>query len=286
MGYSHHTLKRDVESFNEAAAEGGLILDLSEFSKRKTPKTGYVFNSDYRLNSPFARAKERQEVETLRNAVSQPHILGTFSAPQGIIVPKQDGMRIKPSGDMNVYLPDYYDFVLPIVVLALKDTLSLYGSKKFEESSALLVVKKSDVENNTAQREEFSDWHDHYNSTRYKTDLIYTFHTTLPTQFKREGKILVPPENAILRFGGEELHRSQKNQRKRTERLWGAVIIEEKEMHRNGSPDNEGYVGIDDSLFKQFMRAATNSLLGNSSVKVLSSPVALMNFEDALQLET
>lgn len=284
MGYSHHNFQTDSDHFNEAA-HGGLIVDLSAYSQRKTPKQGYIFNSDYRLNSPFTRQKEREEVESLRNGVSRPHILGSFNAPQGIIVPKQDGIMIKPSGDMYLYLPDYYDFALPIVALALKDALSLYGEKKFEAANVMLAVKHSNVEAESAHRAEFSEWHDHYNGTKFKTDLIYSFHTTLPTQFKHDGKIWQPPENTIIRFGGEELHRSTVNCGARTGRLWGSIIIEEKENYRN-SPHNLGHIGEHDPLFEQFMKAATRLLRNDSSVNALPRPIALMDFEGALQLET
>lgn len=263
----------------------GFILDVFPSSRRENPHVGYISNTDYRLNDPFVRASIKQDARNQRDAFARPHILGSFSAPESLCVPKQDGVQIKSSRETKIFIPDYYEFALPIVDLALKDTLKLYGRDKFKDANILLVVKNSEVEQQTAQREDFAHWHDHFQTARHKIDLIYTFHTTLPTQFKAENQALQPPENTILRFGGEVLHRSQTNTGSKTQRLWGAILVEEKENMRNGLPDNAAYVDEKDPLYKKFFQAANERLKQKKSVFGLSVPIALAEYEGTLHLQ-
>lgn len=266
------------------AQESGFILDLSEFITSDKPDEDYVFASDYRLHDKFIPFSEREKVKNLRERTAPARILGELAVPQDLSVPRMEsGVRIKPAQDMHVYVPQYYGAFLPLVEEAMRDVAVLYGRERLERASVLLAVKKSEVGADEAQRPEFSGWHDHYHNTRFRSDLIYSFHTTLPTQFREGGAVLQPPENTMLRFGAEEEHRSVKNTGGRSlPRLWGAIIIEETPIYRNQEVDNSAYVGRKSPLFETFKAAAHHVLARQDNFRRFDAPVVLAELPDAL----
>jgi hypothetical protein len=156
---------------------------------------------------------------------------------------------VKRKGSHAVALPECFSFAASMAKVVAQDLLELYGPELFERCDIELVVKRAALEPGEALRPEFSGWHDHM-TKGFGTDLIYGFSDILPTEFKTpDGKIHVPPEHSLVRFGAEEIHRSQTNPTDKTlRRTWGAFVVSFDQKPKNGTSSNHAMGALEKSL--------------------------------------
>lgn len=273
MSDIQHTI--DSQFLRYLPSDRGLILDFQEAAENLPENTGdnYIRANDYRIKGAFT---QNGDARKQRKQAAQTHIIATYNAENISNLPDAiaPAMVIKRKGDMHLSLPEVYETALSRVHTAAKDTLHLCGAEYFKNAEFLLNISRTNVNPNESQRPVFAKPHQHTNS-----DLIYLSNNTLGTIIEGKGPA---PEQSIIRFGGEEWHRSQINTTNETIRKeWCALIVnaEQQTMKRhiqnNRSENTVLHTARDTELFNQFKDRAEGILNTIQNVMVFDTPVIM-----------
>lgn len=264
----------------------GFIIDLFN-DAQSAVKSEFVPYKDLLLNGKGIEAEKR-------GVIAETHVVGYYDTSQEIgdrnLGPS--AFPIKKPGDLHVALPEYYEFALPQVDMTVRDALSVLGPEVFRDADLRLIVKRSDVEGQSAQRPIFAQPHRHGSSDGRVTDMLYTFgHDTgarLGTEMhldRHRGRFieqvtLGAPNGAVVRSGGEILHNSKVNDGDVVRREWGAVMCylnKPIDMRwYNGQGSNAAMMPRDHENFEDNKLRAADVLAAGENVRVLDTPQSLI----------
>ncbi len=269
----------------------GFIIDLFN-EAQSAVESGFVPYDDKLLRG---RGEEAQR----RAAIAETHVIGHYdtSPEMGAQNIGASAFQIKKVGDLHIALPEYYEFALPQVDMAVRDALAVMGPEVFKDADLRLIVKRSDVEGESAHRPIFARPHRHGKGDGRVTDILYTFgHDTgerLGTEMHLDSHkghpieqlTLSAPNGAVVRSGGEILHNSTVNNGDEVRREWGAITCylskpTDLKWH-NGQGDNAAMMPRDHEKFEENRLRAADVLTAGKNIRVLDTPESLIEHEGA-----
>ena len=279
----------DTRYFESHPSDRGLVLDFAQAATDLPSATGaeFVEAFDWRVRSASlsdASAQERRR----RDAETQIIAFCDDEPQEDLPDITCNALSVKKPGDLHICLPDVFDFALSRINCAAADALRLFGAERFERTSMLFIVQRTDVEPDTCHRPHISHWHDHL-SNGQNMDMVYLFHNVLGTEnrfFHHNGEAinaveLVAPDNSLSRIGGEIVHRPQQNEGATLRREWGALIlnIKPQAVRRRELPRSMNSVAIErgSTHFDAFKDAASRILDGDKRLHPLPSPQTLID---------
>ena len=255
-----------------AAQKGGLLISFEGPAKRISASAGRHYIDAH------GQGREDTSGKFNRASFAQPHIMAFLKPLKDGPDIVSNGMVVKPRVGVLAGVPECFDFTLPMARIVASDVLKNYGAEKFKASEILLIVQRTDVSKTKSHRPAFQDWHDHMSGGANRMDLIYSFCTMLPTEFRLGGEAVATAKNSLTRFGAEQKHRSVKNTGTGAlRRTWGAFIVSPETALAARSftthADNIAFSGHYDE--RKMLRSGNLYLRENNNITIPEGPIPL-----------